>query len=492
MISTAELAQRLSEQSGHTPPKIVILGDVMLDSYIYGTINRISPEAPVPVLAKTNETSMLGGAGNVVQNILALGVQPATLSVIGDDSTGKDVCARIRDTSGLVLSTTRPTTTKTRFVCGSQQLMRLDAETTAPLSAEDEAALLAKIPAALKGASVLVISDYGKGVLTQAVLDTAIKAAIAAAIPVIVDPKGTDFSKYKGASYVTPNLKELSGVQRKEIGQDDALIAAEAEALRAAHDFTGVLVTRSEKGMSLITEGNAVHIPTHVADVYDVSGAGDTVVAYFALSLACGLTAEEASTLANSAAALAVRKKGTSTVSLSELTGGMIAGMDGTVSPHLNWEETARQIKEWQAQGLKVGFTNGCFDIIHYGHVNYLNEARKMCDRLVLGLNHDVSVKILKGESRPINDEVARARVMGALGSVDCVVLFGATKEGEDNTPCALLDAVRPDIIFKGGDYTIDQLPEAKVVHAYGGEVALMNLYEGYSTTNIIKKSQAA
>lgn len=340
----------------------------------------------------------------------------------------------------------------------------------------------------------MVLSDYGKGCLTAAVIGGVIAAARARGLPVLADPKGRDFGKYRGADVITPNRKELAEATGMETGTDEALVAA-ARHVIDRHGFPAVVVTRSEQGMSVIEKdrAEAVHIRSNVREVYDVSGAGDTVIATLAASLAAGLPLAEAALLANRAGGIVVGKIGTASIRAKELlTGGDLA-MHTQDNGHISavtdeWDRAAQQVREWQKQGLKVGFTNGCFDIIHYGHVNYLNQARQRCDKLVLGLNSDASVRILKGPERPVNDQTARGTVMAALGSIDMVVFFGAEKEGQDNTPCALIDQIRPDVFFKGGDYTIDKLPEAKIVQAYGGVVDIMPLYEGYSTTSTIEK----
>ena len=477
--------------------KIMVVGDLMLDIYIYGEVERISPESPVPVLSIRNEDKMLGGAGNVLTNLCALGVTPVMFALVGDDDAGKTVAAIAKDlgadVSNIVRDPSRPTTLKTRYLAKHQHMLRTDVEKTHTIAYDLEKTMLSGIMKTMRDVQAVVLSDYGKGVLSKTMLENIVMAAKAAKVPVLVDPKGHDYSIYRGADFVTPNRKELAEATASPALKTDAEIADAAQKLIKQSGIACVIATRSEDGMSVVTaSAEPVHLRTQAREVFDVSGAGDTVIATLAAMLSCGADITTAAKIANIAAGIAVSKVGTTPVRSDEI-GDMIesgAQQGGGRQARLADDSDAlSQIRKWQAQGLKVGFTNGCFDIIHKGHVNYLDQARSHCDRLVLALNSDASVKILKGPTRPINDEEARAAVIGSLSSVDLVVLFGATKAGEDNTPCALIEKLRPDIFFKGGDYTIEQLPEAKVVQAYGGEVNIMGLEDGFSTTNIIAKS---
>lgn len=475
--------------------RIVVVGDLMLDRFVYGDVERISPESPVPVINVSHEKHMLGGAGNVLANLSALGLKPVIVALVGADPQGREVMDIARDLDadidGLLTDDSRPTTIKTRFLARHQHMLRTDLEKTHPASSVLEQSMIATVERHVKNAGAVVLSDYGKGVLTPAVIAATIEAARAQGIPVLVDPKGRDYTIYRGADYVTPNRKELAeATGRASLKTDDEITSAAKELLQKA-GIGGVVATRSEDGISIFRDGEApLHLRTQVREVFDVSGAGDTVVSVMAAALACGAGLADAARLANFAAGLAVLKLGTTPVSLEEIRSALSAGsVSGRQARLASVSEAQAQVGIWRAQGLKVGFTNGCFDIIHKGHVNYLEQARSRCDRLVLGLNHDASVRILKGPSRPVNDENARACVTGALSSVDLVVLFGALKEGEDNTPRDLIAALRPDIFFKGGDYKIDQLPEAAIVQAYGGDVSIMGLEEGFSTTNIIARS---
>jgi len=472
--------------------RVVVVGDIVLDRFISGDVSRISPEAPIPVLAVKKEKEMLGGAGNVFANLTALGVSATVIALIGADDNGKTLSKIAKDKAGeasLVTHKTRPTTIKIRYTAQNQQLLRVDQEEATAIDDKTAEAIFKQAEKAFKKADVLILSDYNKGVLTPSLIKRLIEAANAKNIKVIVDPKGSDYSIYKGAYIVTPNKKELSEATGRHNLNTDSDIKNAAQSLIQSSGIENVIATRSADGMSVISEeGQEAHFPTEAQEVYDVSGAGDTVIAVIAASIAAGVSLNEAAQIANRAGGLVVAKLGTATVTNDELLNGENK-VQGSAEFYEEWDGAQKIIQNWQDHKLKVGFTNGCFDIVHHGHVSYLAQAKKRCDRLVLGLNHDQSVKILKGASRPINDQMARASVMKALESIDMVVLFGATKEGEDNTPCDVIGALKPDVIFKGGDYTIDQLPEAQVALAYGGEVDIMPLYEGYSTTNIIKKS---
>lgn len=487
MTQTVEILEKIKKSS------ILVVGDIMLDRFIYGASERISPEAPVPVLRIERENFMLGGAGNVLSNLSGLDVPCKMVAIIGADNEGKKVRAVTaglqKDADCLIEDAGRMTTVKTRYIAGGQQLLRTDHENTAAISDDMCKKITDKIEELLPSVSAIALSDYNKGVLTAELIKTVMEKAKAAGIPVIVDPKRIDYTIYNGADIVTPNKKELAQAAGTGALKTDDEIENAARSVLNTYDIGAVICTRSEDGISVIPkDGSAVHIPTKVREVYDVSGAGDTVVAVIAACIAAGEPLDSAARLANMAGSIVVGKAGTTSIKTSDFAG---VGSSPFHAPLMSWDDAKAQIKEWQEQGLKVGFTNGCFDIIHYGHVNYLSEARQRCDKLIMALNTDRSVKILKGESRPINDEGSRASVIGALGSIDMVVLFGAEKAGDDNTPCPVLDALRPDVIFKGGDYTEDQLPEAKTVRAYGGEVEIMPIYEGHSTTGIIEKSKS-
>ncbi len=478
--------------------KILLIGDIMLDTFVYGHVSRISPEGPIPILRVEKEREMLGGAGNVLANGASLGCQVEMVSVIGEDTAGQKIAHYVADmgsgSQGVFTDINRPTILKTRYLSQNQQLLRVDQELSVDISAQVQEQIFEYAVSLVDDMDVVVLSDYGKGMLTADLVKRLIQLAKKHKKPVIVDPKAKDYSIYRGATVVTPNKKELFEATSGLPVDTDKDIEAAAQSLMKKSGIECVIATRSEDGISVITKKDKpIHLPTQALEVYDVSGAGDTVVAVIAAALSVGAAYDDIATLANIAGGLVVAKVGTASIDKAEMLQAIDEQKDHAgeyIAPLMVPNQAQAQIQKWQAKGLKVGFTNGCFDIVHYGHVHYLNNARSRCDKLVVGLNHDQSVRFLKGDHRPINDELARATVIGGLGIVDLVVLFGATEAEADNTPSEVLSILQPDILMKGGDYKVDQLPEAKVVLGYGGEVDIMPLYEGYSTTNIIEKSK--
>ena len=465
---------------------VLVAGDIMLDRFVTGAVTRLSPEAPAPVLVQENQSHALGGAGNVLANLAGLGVTAHVLAIVGDDAPGRAVASIINtlgaDGAGLLVDAARPTTVKTRFMAGHHHILRVDEEKSGPVDDVLAARILKHAENTLPHVQAVILSDYGKGVLTPAILAALIKMARARNIPVLVDPKGVDYARYAGATAVTPNRAELALAAGTGALKTDAEIVAAAQSVMKASGVGAVIATRSEDGISVIAQ-NVTHIPTIKLPVFDVAGAGDTVIATVAAALATGATLEDAARLANRAGGIVVGKPGTAAITAGELSGHVYGGAVAR-------DAAALQIRLWQSHGLRVGFTNGCFDILHIGHVTYLAQARGRCDRLVVAVNADESVKRLKGPARPVNDVAARAGVLGALGCVDMVVVFGDVAV-DDDKPCVILDTIRPDVIFKGGDYTEDQLPEAKVVRAYGGDVQIMSMVDGYSTTAAIAKMKA-
>ncbi len=490
---------------------ILVVGDIMLDRFIYGKVNRISPESPVPVLSVERESMMLGGAGNTLSNLIHLGCEGRIVSIIGDDENGKILKREIQrngiDPSCLIKVSDRPTIVKTRFLAGHQQLLRSDYERISPVSEQYLQPLLEKTNQAIEGVGAVIISDYGKGLLTPAFIKELITMANKKEIPILVDPKGMDFGIYKGADVITPNKKELQEATGGMGVDTDKQIEEAALHIIKSCGLKSVVATRSKDGISVVQNeargANVAHIrSSYDIEVFDVSGAGDTVIATIAAALGSGADIVAAASLANIAGGIVVSKVGTSPICAEDLQ-DYIARHDPYDSiektpceqvdsvyqaPVMGWQKAGEEVRRWKARGLKVGFTNGCFDILHYGHVTYLNDARRKCDRLVLGLNSDSSIRLLKGEGRPVHNEESRARVISALGAVNMVVIFGAQEEGQDNTPCDLLSQLQPDIFFKGGDYTIDQLPEAPIIMRNGGQVEIMPIYEGHSTTGSIEK----
>jgi D-beta-D-heptose 7-phosphate kinase/D-beta-D-heptose 1-phosphate adenosyltransferase len=476
--------------------RILVVGDLMLDCFVSGEVLRISPESPVPVLSVRNTARMLGGAGNVLSNLCGLGVAPSVVALLGRDETAAIVQGLLQDlgcdVSGLIACDDRPTTVKTRFVSSGQHLLRVDEEDAKPASVALEADIIARAVAVLPSMDAVILSDYGKGVLTPNVLRTIIDAAKKHSIPVLVDPKGDDYGLYRGADVVTPNRRELSLATKMPTQSDSEIIAA-GHAMLEKSGIAAVVATRSEDGMSVLHRGSndVLHLRAHAREVFDVSGAGDTVIATVAAALAAGATLGDAALLANHAAGVVVGKIGTAPITRTEL----LASLQGepadsvTVIPDATtpWEAAAAQVAQWKKLGLKVGFTNGCFDILHAGHVSYLQSARARCDKLVVGLNADESVRRLKGPARPVNDEESRARVLGALACVDLVVLFGKNLS-EGDTPLEILHALTPNLLVKGADYTVDTVVGADYVISQGGEVWLAPIEEGKSTTGTIQK----
>ena len=467
---------------------LLCVGDIMLDRFIYGHVDRISPEAPIPVFTTHHEERMLGGAGNVVRNLLSLGAKAAFASVIGDDSVGNQLTSLVGAEKDLlptlITERGRISTKKTRYVAASQQLLRSDHETRASIRDETATKLIEHVVPEIAEYDAVILSDYGKGLLTPAICRAVIEAARAAQVPVFVDPKQRDVSLYAGATVLSPNLKELTlaaGVDH--FNNDDEIIAA-ARTLAVQHQFQYVLVTRGEHGMTLVdAEGLITHLPAAAQQVFDVSGAGDTVIATLAACYAAGATMANAASLANLAGGIVVGRLGTAVVYRTDLTAALYTHRAVALQQKILPAETARDMMtNWHRDGLTVGFTNGCFDIMHAGHISLLTAAKAQCDRLIVALNTDDSVRALKGPSRPVNAEMDRAQVIAALAVVDAVVLFN------DDTPLDLIKQLKPDVLMKGADYTVEQVVGGEYVLSYGGRVELLPLKTGYSTTNIIRK----
>jgi len=481
---------RLKAIARHT---LVCVGDVMLDRYVYGDVSRISPEAPAPVLVVRREEMAPGGVANVAMNVAGLGARCVMIGVVGDDDAGKQLLAPFTRSGGqidarFVIDPTRPTTQKTRFVSEhhSTHLLRADWEDERPLADREAKEVLENARRAIPNAGALILSDYGKGVLTAPVIAALIAAARAAKKPVVVDPKGNDYSIYRGATVITPNRAELSLAVGRETRTADEVAAAAAElAERAGVD--AILVTRSEDGVTLVARGQPpVHIPAHPVRLRDVSGAGDTVVAAVAALLAIGADLEAAARTANAAAAVVIAKQGTAAVTLPEIRAVLVPHAAHAHEHKIARNEAALDecLTEWRRAGLRIGFTNGVFDILHPGHLKVLAEARAACERLIVGLNSDASARRLKGPSRPIQDEVARAQVLAALESVDLVVLF------EADTPLELIGRIKPYVLVKGGDYKPDQVVGRDIVEAAGGEVILVEPVPERSTTKIVERTK--
>ena len=477
--------------TGFAGRRILCVGDVMVDRSLYGEVKRISPEAPVPVVRIARESSDLGGAGNVVRNIAALGARCAFVTAVGDDRAGREVVnmlARLTSVEPyLRVSVQRETTVKSRFFSNDgHHLLRADRETIATVSPDDMADMERAMAPQVKEADAVILSDYGKGVLTGTFAAKIIAAARSAGKPVVVDPKGTDYARYKGATIITPNRTELAEAVNLPVDGDEAIVAA-AKTLREKIDVAAVLVTRSGEGMTLVTAEAAHHLPAQTREVADVTGAGDTVVAALTLALACGATPLVAAGLANIAAGIVVSRHGTAVATPADVLAALRhSGYANADQKVVDRTEALGRVMEWRRQGLKVGFTNGCFDLLHPGHVSLLRQARNACDRLVVGLNSDASVKRLKGEDRPVQNENARAAVMASLSPVDLIVIFG------EDTPLAMIEALRPDVLVKGADYARAQVVGADIVESYGGRVVLAHLVASQSTTATIAAMKTA
>ncbi|RZN21835.1 D-glycero-beta-D-manno-heptose-7-phosphate kinase [Bradyrhizobium sp. Leo121] len=486
MLDFETLSQALSRQT------VLCIGDLMLDEFVYGEVSRISPEAPAPVIAVQRSETNVGGAGNVARNIASLGGRCIFVGLIGEDETGARLKTALAAESGiesrLVRDSARPTTRKVRFVSEhfSTHMLRADWEQAQPATGEIEQQLIDTILPELARADIVLLSDYAKGVLTARVIRNTIDAARKLGKRVIVDPKSLNLAIYRGATLLTPNRKEFAEATRSRADTPGAIAEAAEDAMRLA-DCEAMLVTQGERGMTLVVrDGETVHVPALPVKVRDVSGAGDTVAAALALSLAANADWETALRVASAAAAVAVGKTGTATATPAELRRKILphASLAAEEKIVAAGGDLGAQLSEWRRQGLRVGFTNGCFDILHPGHVKVLTAARGACDRLIVGLNSDASVRRLKGQGRPVQDERARAEVLAALEAVDLVAIF------EEDTPINLITAIKPSVLVKGGDYTRAQVVGHEIVEANGGEVLLVDILPGFSTTSLVARAR--
>ncbi|KGQ58434.1 Bifunctional protein hldE [Gallibacterium anatis] len=469
-----------STQFNHA--KVLVLGDVMLDRYWFGATNRISPEAPVPVVKVQQNEERAGGAANVAMNIASLNVPIKLLGMTGQDEAAQALAKLLADQRidcDFVRLDSHPTITKLRILSRHQQLLRLDFEENFHDVQSDE--LLSRLQHYIAGYGALILSDYGKGTLSQ--VQQMIQIALQANVPVLIDPKGTDFERYRGATLLTPNMSEFEAVVGTCHSEQE--IVDKGLALIKQFDLTALLVTRSEKGMTLIRpQQEAFHLPTQAQEVFDVTGAGDTVISVLGTAIADGRSLEEACYLANVAAGIVVGKLGTSTVSTVELENAIHRRSENGFGI-MSEQELKQAVAKAKARGEKIVMTNGCFDILHPGHVSYLANARKLGDRLIVAVNSDASVKRLKGEQRPINNLETRMAVLAGLASVDWLVAF------EEETPQRLISEILPDLLVKGGDYKPEEIAGSKEVWANGGDVKVLNFENGYSTSNMIKKIQS-
>jgi D-beta-D-heptose 7-phosphate kinase / D-beta-D-heptose 1-phosphate adenosyltransferase len=462
------------------------VGDVMLDQFVYGKVERISPEGPIPILRMERQVMTLGGMGNVVRNLASLGSQFHVVTVIGDDVEGNHIRHLLQELNAneahLLTVKGCSTTVKTRYIAGSQQIVRVDRETDACLDSEISQRIIDHIQSQVT-TKVLVLSDYGKGVLTSSVCKQLIDHALQNKQVIVVDPKGNDYERYIGASVVTPNRQELKQASGMPVKTDKEVIAA-SRYLISTFKFGAVVATLSEHGMIVVSsDGNAIHIPAEAKEVYDVSGAGDTVVATLASALTVGLPLLQASCLANAAAGIVVGKIGTAAVGSNELYHSLRSSSVLAIEQkQIPIDEIEERLQQWRNEDLRIGFTNGCFDLLHPGHVMLLSKAAEKVDKLVVGLNSDQSIRRLKGSERPIQSEAARSTVLASLTSVSLVVIF------EENTPQKLIEIVRPDVLVKGADYTVETVVGAEFVQGYGGKVLLIDLLPEQSTTRLVRR----
>jgi D-beta-D-heptose 7-phosphate kinase/D-beta-D-heptose 1-phosphate adenosyltransferase len=466
--------------------RVLCIGDVMLDHYVYGQVERVSPEAPIPVLWIEREMKTLGGAGNVLRNLRALGAAASFISVVGNDEAGREIGRLVEAQDGaeahVLVQPQRTTTVKTRYIAGNQQLLRADRESAIPLDPYIREDMLRLARELVADHSVVVISDYAKGVLTEGVALEIIRAAREAGAHVIVDPKGGDHIRYRGADLIKPNRRELAHATGMPVETDDEIIAA-SRALIERCGFNAVLASLGAEGSLLIAADGAAPIQrAEVREVFDVSGAGDTVVATVAAALAVGVALTDAARLGNFAAGIVVGKIGTAVVYASELTAALNGRDRHDADKVVPRSHALDLVARWRRRGLKIGFTNGCFDLLHPGHVALLGQAKAGCDRLIVGLNSDASTARLKGPRRPIQSETERAAVLASLAAVDLIVMF------EEDTPMQLIRDIRPQLLVKGDDYRLDAVVGADFVKHAGGEVLLVKVVPGYSTTATIAR----
>lgn len=482
-MNSQSVIELLTEKITHL--RIAVIGDVMLDRYAYGEVRRISPEAPVPVTRVKRLTSVLGGAGNVAANLAGLGVQVYVAGMTGEDDHRRVLEKKLRelgvDYSGLIASPKRSTITKMRIIGARQQMLRLDFEEPGDLLPDEEQALLQWLRKHLdEGLDGIVLSDYAKGTCSDRFCQMVITQARAAHVPVLVDPKGSDWAKYRGCDLITPNVKEMCEAAGKVVPNVTPALVELAQQARETFDIRYVVVTRSEKGVTLVGKDDVITKAATAQEVFDVSGAGDTVASVLLAAISGKLSLADALELSNKAAGIVVSKVGTYPVHKEELLREILADSQPESFDYrpMTWDEMARLTKTWQQAGETVVFTNGCFDILHAGHVQYLQQAAQLGNHLIIGVNTDDSVHRLKGQTRPFNHETDRARLLASLRDVDAVALFG------EDTPTELIKKIRPDILVKGGDYKKEEVAGRE----YARTVEILPFKEGYSTTGLVEK----
>lgn len=462
-------------------PRILVIGDLMIDHYLWGGCERISPEAPVQVVDISRETTVLGGAGNVINNLVVLGSNVCVAGVIGNDESGEELRAMLEELGvsceGLIIQNDRKTSKKSRIVASNQQILRYDRESKESISNESVQAVITYVSSVINECDVVILSDYGKGVITDSLAQGIIQSARKLGKKVLVDPKGKDYTKYRGAYLLTPNKKEASEATGITINDESSLRAALLQ-LKDTCDLECSMITLSEDGIA-IDDGSMRRFPTVAREVFDVTGAGDTVIASLSFALSCGMSIDESAQFSNRAAAVVVGKIGSATVTLEEIEEYEATLHQSDSHAHLkSASEIVEIVQRLKAKNKRIVFTNGCFDILHVGHVKYLQEAKSYGDVLIVGLNTDASVCVLKGPTRPVNTEEDRAYILGALEAVDYVVLFS------DETPYELIKSIAPDILVKGGDYEGKSVVGAE----FARELRLVQFVDGKSTTATIAR----
>lgn len=474
-------------ESGFQRYRVLVVGDLMLDQYLWGDVNRISPEAPVPVLRSARRTHVAGGAANVAMNLAGLGAQVSLAGFVGTDEAGQTLRGLLEDVgigAEAVCAWQRPTISKTRVMAGRQQLMRLDVEAPDLPYAAEINALLQGLPAQIAGADSVILSDYAKGALPERVCQHVIAEARRRKIPVLVDPKGSDFTKYRNSTTICPNLQELSACTGVSVQELEQLLAA-GRALVPSLALDYLTVTMSERGIRVLRSDaeQDLHAAALAREVYDVSGAGDTVIATLAAAAAATLDLESAIQLANIAAGIVVSRVGTVPVDRANLLATLSVELaTSTQEKVVDLAGLMARAAQWRDRGETIVFTNGCFDLLHIGHITLLENAHRMGDHLVVALNSDASARRLKGPARPLVGEQERARILAALASTDAIVIF------DEDTPLAILEALRPHVLVKGGDYTEATIVGADLMRSWGGRVAIVPTVAGASTRNLVQK----
>ena len=467
--------------------RILCVGDLILDHYVHGVIDRISPEAPIPILkANDRNYNILGGCGNVARNICSANNKCHLISIVGNDDDGlrlKEIIKKIKNlTSNLIVDPVRCTTKKTRYVCENQQILRVDKEIENPISTALELRIIKLLNKKINDCNVIVLSDYNKGVLTNNLIKKIIRIAKDHKKILIVDPKKKDFSVYAGATFITPNLKELKGATNtlgiSNKSDEDSLVLKLSKKIINKFDFKAVITTRSSNGISVVTDvGSFFHLPSEAKEVFDVSGAGDTVLAYLSSSISKGESLESSIKISNVAAGLAVAKFGTSVVSIDEIENTKQIKNNKVVTH----QDISKILRDYDGEKI-IGFTNGCFDLLHTGHISYLKSAKQKCDLLILGLNSDESIKKLKGKNRPIVEQKDRVEILSSFPFVDKIVVF------EEATPIKLIKKIKPNVIFKGKDYKKEDVVGFYESKKWQGKVILIDFVENKSTTNLIER----